>query len=64
MRTGIHASTRSCAAAIVILTCSVTTRPGWAAPAAVEAPDEPVATAPRPCRLVVPQPLREIVDDA
>jgi hypothetical protein len=61
MRNGIHVSTRCFAAAIVILAC-VPTRLGWAAPSG--APDEPVATSSRPCRLVVPQPLREIVDDA
>jgi hypothetical protein len=63
MRIGIPGSTNSCAAAIAILTC-VTTCPGWAAPSAAEVLDGPVETASRPCRLVVPQPLRQIVDDA
>jgi hypothetical protein len=64
MSIGIRTSTGSSAAALVIIVTCVTARPGWAAPSAAGAADEPVATAPRPCRLVVPQPLREIVDDA
>jgi hypothetical protein len=73
MGVGIHVSRRSRPVAAVFVIAfafvgCVTTQVGWAAAAGAEAVDEPVirtaATAPRPCRLVVPEPLRNIVDDA
>ena len=63
MRT-VHAKTPSCAAAVILIVICVTPRTGWAAPSAAGDRDERLASAPRPCRIVVPQPLREIVDDA